>query len=198
MAATYESRPRASRGPRSGTQWRPARLQSLRSLPAPKHSCAAFSCAHWPLSGPYAGAEDGQGVQDAGFCMCPRARQPGRGWEAGIREKQPTEEGRAIAAKNLRKFAVSPTAVLAPTEAIRQYYGEETAKYFDWMNFLNIWLMVPSVIAIFVFLAHSTFMEIETSPLGGLFSIMMSVWGTLYVCFWRRHCRGQGLLWDVD
>ena len=27
--------------------------------------------------------------------------------------------------------------------------------------------------------------------------MMMSVWGTLYVCFWRRHCRGLQVLWDA-
>lgn len=40
-------------------------------------------------------------------------------------------------------------------------------------------------------------MDIETSPLGGLFSLMMAVWGTVYVCFWRRKCRGLTVLWDA-
>lgn len=69
--------------------------------------------------------------------------------------------------------------------------------YFEWMNYLNIWLCIPSCLAIGVFFVHYfEIMEIETSPLGGLFSMMMAVWGTLYVCFWRRHCRGLMVLWD--
>ena len=50
--------------------------------------------------------------------------------------------------------------------------------------------------AIIVFLSIQFLFDLRTSPLAGVFSIFMSLWGTVFLVSWRRHCRGLDILWD--
>ena len=76
------------------------------------------------------------------------------------------------------------------------YYGVEIAIYFEWMNYFQKWLLIPSFLAIGVYLGNSLFFDITESPLAGGFSLVMSIWGTVFVVMWRRHCRGLDIRWD--
>jgi anoctamin-10 len=75
-------------------------------------------------------------------------------------------------------------------------YGDEIAIYFEWMNYFQKWLLIPSAFSVIVFLSIKFFSSIENSPLAGAFSIFMSLWGTVFLVSWRRHCRGLDILWD--
>jgi len=70
------------------------------------------------------------------------------------REAQDTDEGREKAKNNLRKFSTGVFPLFAPVESIRDIYGEEIAMYFEWMNHLNFWLFIPSLLAVVVFVCH--------------------------------------------
>lgn len=37
---------------------------------------------------------------------------------------------------------------------IRDYYGDETAIYFEWMNYFQSWLLLPAVFAVFVWVGN--------------------------------------------
>ena len=50
--------------------------------------------------------------------------------------------------------------------------------------------------AIAVYISINYFYDIQTSPFAGAFSIFMSLWGTVFLVSWRRHCRGLDILWD--
>jgi hypothetical protein len=89
----------------------------------------------------------------------------------------------------------SLTTIYIDVKKIRDYYGDELAIYFEWMNFLQSWLLIPSAFAIFVW-GSNQYIDIGENPFTGMFSIIMSLWGTVYLCSWRRHCKGLDILWD--
>lgn len=64
------------------------------------------------------------------------------------------------------------------------------------MNYFQKWLLIPSALAILVALSVQMVYGIENSPFAGMFSIVMSLWGTIFLVSWRRHCRGLDILWD--
>ena len=59
-----------------------------------------------------------------------------------------------------------------------------------------MWLIIPGILAIFVFIGNQVFWDLETSPAAGVFSIIMAIWGTFFLVYWRRHTQGLNYLWD--
>lgn len=97
---------------------------------------------------------------------------------------------------DLIKQVKNPLSLYIDVDKIRSFYGDEIAIYFEWMNYFQKWLLLPSALAIFVAISVNMFYGIETSPFAGAFSIFMSLWGTIFLVSWRRHCRGLDILWD--
>ena len=64
------------------------------------------------------------------------------------------------------------------------------------MNYFQKWLLLPAFFAVVVHVGNTFFFDITTSPLAGLFSCFMAVWGTLYITNWRRHTHELNTLWD--
>lgn len=81
-------------------------------------------------------------------------------------------------------------------QKIREHYGDDCAIYFEWMNYFQQWLLIPSGLAILVYFSVQYVWDIHTSPAAGIFSIVMSLWGTIFLVSWRRHCRGLDIIWD--
>jgi len=105
-------------------------------------------------------------------------------------------EGTDVKSSDLMKQIKSPFTLYIDTEKVRSYYGDETAMYFEWMNYFQRWLLIPAAIAIFVSISVNFIYDIQTSPFAGIFSIGMSLWGTVFLVSWRRHCRGLNVQWD--
>lgn len=91
--------------------------------------------------------------------------------------------------------ARSLRSIFVDTERVREMYGPEVAMYFAWMNHLLRWLLIPGVLALVCYAANTTVYTIERSPAAAYFSLLMSVWGVVYVVDWRRHCRGLNIKW---
>ena len=96
----------------------------------------------------------------------------------------------------IREFSTALRPILVPVDDVREYYGDETAMYFEWLNCLQKALVLPSLLAIVCYVLNTHVWTIEESPVGGLFSIMMAGWGAIYVSYWRRNCRGLSYKWD--
>ena len=73
-----------------------------------------------------------------------------------------------------------------PTEMIRDYYGDEVAMYFSWMNFFIKWLAVPGILSLILTIVNSYTWELAHSPLNSIYSILIVFWSTLFVIFWKR------------
>mmetsp|Transcript_109324 Transcript_109324/g.151302 ORF Transcript_109324/g.151302 Transcript_109324/m.151302 type:complete len:384 (+) Transcript_109324:503-1654(+) len=81
-------------------------------------------------------------------------------------------------------------------ELVRDYYGDEVAIYFDWMNFFLQSLMIPGLLSLPVWFINQFMWDIADSPLAGCFSILMALWGTWFLCWWRRRTYSLNVLWD--
>jgi hypothetical protein len=79
---------------------------------------------------------------------------------------------------------------------VRELYGAEVAIYYEWMNHLLKWLLVPALLALICYIANTHFYTVENSPFSAYFSLMMTLWGVMYIVDWRRKCRGFNILWD--
>ena len=55
---------------------------------------------------------------------------------------------------------------------------------------------MPAALAILVSISVNYVWDLKTSPFAGAFSIFMSLWGTVFLVSWRRHCRGLDVRWD--
>jgi len=67
-----------------------------------------------------------------------------------------------------------------PVDLIREYYGDEIAIYYEWMNFFLKWMSAPAIIGLIIIAFNLVWFEPETSPLNALFSIFMSIWAFLF------------------
>lgn len=97
---------------------------------------------------------------------------------------------------DLIKELKSPFAWTINVDKIRSHYGDETAIYFEWMNYFMRWLLIPAALSLAVWFSVIYVWDINTSPMAGVFSIVMSLWGTIFLVCWRRHTRGLNILWD--
>ena len=95
----------------------------------------------------------------------------------------------------LRRVKIFTNFFVNVTE-IRDYYGDETAIYFEWMNYFQSWLLLPAFFAVIVNVGNQYFFDIATSPLSGMFSAFMAIWGTLYIVCWRRRTHELNTIWD--
>lgn len=86
--------------------------------------------------------------------------------------------------------------VFVDVNGIRDFYGDEIAIYFEWMNFMLKFLLVPATFAIVVYIGNMAFYTNESSPLSACYSLMMTFWGVVFTVAWRRHCHGLNILWD--
>jgi hypothetical protein len=100
---------------------------------------------------------------------------------------------KSLVLKNSRELS---RGIFIDVEGIRSFYGDEIAIYFEWMNFLLKFLLVPAIFAIIVYIGNMTFYTNESSPLSAYYSLMMTFWGVVFTVFWRRHCHGLNVLWD--
>ena len=97
---------------------------------------------------------------------------------------------------NLMKGAKKFNNFFTSVSDIREYYGDETAIYFEWMNYFQRWLLLPAVFAILSYVGNFFYDDISRNPLAGLFSAFMAVWGTIYITCWRRRTHELNTLWD--
>ena len=82
-------------------------------------------------------------------------------------------------------------------DIIRDYYGDEIAIYFAWMNFFQRWIVIPAVFGFFIFSYNQIFLKtVEKSPLNALFSFGMSIWAPLFSMNWKRNQRSLKILWN--
>eukprot|EP00854_Cymbomonas_tetramitiformis_P001394 gene1394-1997_t len=105
-----------------------------------------------------------------------------------------------------KKKTVFPKFQLIPnTQAVRNYYGEEVAFYFAWMNHFTLWLVFPAVVGLAYYLyTQKTEISVDNNPYVPFFSFGMVIWATLFNKFWRRESNRWAQKWgtlneeDVD
>ena len=84
-----------------------------------------------------------------------------------------------------------------PLNRIRNYFGEKIAMYFAFVSFMANFIMVPAIIGVGLFVVQLVFDSEKplVKFLNAGFCLMMAVWGTCYLEFWRRKERCLAIKW---
>ena len=88
-------------------------------------------------------------------------------------------------------------SVFASSEPIRQYYGENIAIYFEWLNYYLKWLIVPAAFSLIIYLyslAHD--IPVKDNYSYSVYSFVVSIWATLFAKFWTRKSNELMVEWE--
>jgi hypothetical protein len=83
-----------------------------------------------------------------------------------------------------------------PLDAIAEYYGENVAFYFAWVQFYTKWLILPSIVGFGLFILQIRSGSID-HPLLPFYALFMAVWATFFLVFWRRRKHELAYRWGV-
>jgi anoctamin-10 len=82
-----------------------------------------------------------------------------------------------------------------PRELIRAYFGEKIAFYFTYLGFYTIWLWLPSIVGLALYIYASLQDYDVFNP---IFALLMAFWSTVYLEFWKRKQAALAYVWDVE
>mmetsp|Transcript_35370 Transcript_35370/g.59610 ORF Transcript_35370/g.59610 Transcript_35370/m.59610 type:complete len:709 (-) Transcript_35370:156-2282(-) len=85
-----------------------------------------------------------------------------------------------------------------PVQRIRDYYGEEVAFYFAWLNHFTMWLVFPSVTGLGFYLGMIHFgLSVDNNPYLPIFSFGVVIWATLFTISWQRKSNEWAFKWGT-
>jgi hypothetical protein len=82
------------------------------------------------------------------------------------------------------------------SETIKKYFGESTAIYFYFLDFLNKYLLFAGIVGLIVFVLNKIFHEnVLTSPYESIFSAFMIFWMAAFTASWEKRERQLAVQW---
>ncbi len=96
--------------------------------------------------------------------------------------------------ENILKKAFSLTEKF-PSTQIRDYYGDDTAIYYSWVYHYTSMVKYPSAIAAFVIILSLIYPDYKNN-LYFIYSIIVLIWGQIYITSWNRRCSELYIEWD--
>jgi hypothetical protein len=81
--------------------------------------------------------------------------------------------------------------------AINDYFGSEIAFYVEWLQFYTKYLTIPAVSGLSLFIMQQIQDQID-SKWSPLFSVMMCIWGSVFIESWKRRSSELCHVWDVE
>jgi anoctamin-8 len=86
----------------------------------------------------------------------------------------------------------------SPISQLRNYYSEEIAFYFLWMDFFTTWLCIPAAAALLLFAIRMYRGDsVDTCDITPFFGFFMFLWGVAFIRFWERHEARQAWEWGT-
>lgn len=85
------------------------------------------------------------------------------------------------AAYQSKVWKVALQSWFIPTDLVREYYGEQVAIYFKWMNHYIKFLIVPGALSFIFGIFNYFFYTLIDSPLNSLYSIIVAIWASMFV-----------------
>eukprot|EP01129_Flabellula_baltica_P010422 TRINITY_DN4400_c0_g1_i3.p1 TRINITY_DN4400_c0_g1~~TRINITY_DN4400_c0_g1_i3.p1 ORF type:complete len:602 (-),score=97.09 TRINITY_DN4400_c0_g1_i3:6-1811(-) len=104
-----------------------------------------------------------------------------------LHEKIPTE-------KLWKNWITSFHSQERPLEYAKDYMGEKTGLYFEWLDYFSQWLSYASAFGVGLFLIQLAF-DFERPAF--LAAILVSVWSTLFLEFWKRRNAMKSFEWNM-
>eukprot|EP00743_Colponemidia_sp_Colp-15_P001983 GILK01002156.1.p1 GENE.GILK01002156.1~~GILK01002156.1.p1 ORF type:complete len:714 (-),score=75.35 GILK01002156.1:101-2242(-) len=84
-----------------------------------------------------------------------------------------------------------------PVDEIRNYFGEKIGLYYSWLGFYRRWLVLPSIIG-FAFFIVQVLKTAHFKEMNFAFCIIIALWGTLFLEFWKRHQSELAIRWGME
>jgi hypothetical protein len=97
--------------------------------------------------------------------------------------------------KNMLKDIDSTTGD-AHLEHIKDYYGSKIAMYFGWLGFFTRVLAIPSIAGVLLF-CHQMYLQDVDSIWVPFFCVLIALWSTYFLEFWKRRGSELSFLWKV-
>ncbi|XP_075241004.1 anoctamin-10-like [Convolutriloba macropyga] len=102
-----------------------------------------------------------------------------------------------LEAKSALWKKIQSNPIQVPITAVREYFGEEVAFYFAWMNFFNITLIFPGLVGLYLHFMRPRGVDIDHAKYLPVFAVVVTVWATFFVIFWRRRQSFWAFNWDT-
>ena len=82
------------------------------------------------------------------------------------------------------------------SKTIKDYYGENIAVYFEWLNYYLRWLMLPAIVSLLFFLASQLLgLDLKKNYLYGVYAFGITIWGPLFCKYWKRKANTLQVRW---
>lgn len=83
-----------------------------------------------------------------------------------------------------------------PIRPMRDYYGDEVAFFFAWMNQFTRWLVIPGIFGLVIYLLRMhTGDTVDTCRFVPFHGIIMFIWGILFLRYWEREEKRLAYEW---
>lgn len=79
---------------------------------------------------------------------------------------------------------------------IKEYYGSKIAMYFGWLAYFTHVLSVPSIAGVLLFM-HQLYLQNVDSVWVPFFCVLISLWSTYFLEFWKRRGSELSFMWKV-
>jgi len=83
-----------------------------------------------------------------------------------------------------------------PIDDVAKYFGEKVAFYFAWLEMYTRWLVFPTIVGIFLFIAQIRSKSLD-QPMAPFYALFMAVWASAFLVAWRRKANSLAYKWGV-
>eukprot|EP01084_Bolivina_argentea_P069792 126927_1 len=80
---------------------------------------------------------------------------------------------------------------------IRDYYGEEMAFYFAFMEHYTKWLFIPGICGLLFYITRSEGFDIDESKYMPFFALFVCIWSHFMIKYWNRRASDLALNWNT-
>lgn len=94
-----------------------------------------------------------------------------------------------------RKYRSQPWKT--PVMELRNYFGEEVAFYFAWVNHFMRFLIIPGLIGVMLYFIRPKGTDVDHAKWLPAFAMMVCCWSVLFTVIWRRKQTSYAFKWDT-
>ncbi|OQR84792.1 anoctamin [Achlya hypogyna] len=102
----------------------------------------------------------------------------------------------AVATFALGLYRFFRYALDQPLDGVAQYFGEQVAFYFAWLQLYTRWLLLPTAVGAGLFYEQVRTQSLN-QPLAPFYALFMAIWASAFLVAWRREANALAHRWGV-
>ncbi|OQS02828.1 anoctamin [Thraustotheca clavata] len=87
-------------------------------------------------------------------------------------------------------------ALNQPLDDVAMYFGEKIAFYFAWLEMYTQWLLLPTIVGIFLFWQQVQSQSLD-QPMAPFYALFMALWASAFLVAWKRRANTLAYRWGV-